>query len=94
MKWPLMIRRVHGHSMVPALPPDTLVVAWCWKLRIRPGSIVIFVREGRETIKRVERVGPEGVFVVGDHAEASTDSRHFGPISVQTVVGLVIWPRP
>ncbi|HJQ75840.1 MAG TPA: signal peptidase I [Acidimicrobiia bacterium] len=40
-------------------------------------------------------VGPEEVFVMGDNREFSFDSRRFGPISQDSLVGrafVVIWP--
>ena len=40
-------------------------------------------------------LGPHQLFVMGDHREASTDSRVFGPIDATTVVGrafLRYWP--
>ena len=40
-------------------------------------------------------VGPDELFVMGDHREASADSRAFGPIKVDSVVGrafLRYWP--
>ena len=40
-------------------------------------------------------VGPDDLFVMGDHREESADSRAFGPISVSSVVGrafLRYWP--
>jgi hypothetical protein len=40
-------------------------------------------------VKRVQRAGAEGYWVVGDAADASTDSREFG--TVAQVVGRVIW---
>jgi signal peptidase I len=41
------------------------------------------------------RLGPDQVFVMGDHREASADSRSFGPISTASIVGrafLRYWP--
>lgn len=40
-------------------------------------------------------IGPDDLFVMGDHREASADSRAFGPIKVSSVVGrafLRYWP--
>ena len=40
-------------------------------------------------------IGPDDLFVMGDHREASADSRAFGPIKVASVVGrafLRYWP--
>lgn len=93
LSWPIMIRRVQGHSMVPVLPPGTLVFGLRWFAQLRPGRVVIFEREDRETIKRLERVESDGLFVLGDHPETSTDSRHYGVIPRESVESVVIWPR-
>ena len=45
--------------------------------------------------ERAVRVGPGEVFVMGDNREHSQDSRVFGPIPVEEVVGRAfvrIWP--
>lgn len=91
--WPIMIRRVQGHSMVPVLPPGTVVYGWRWFTRLHPGKVVIFSRENRETVKRLERVEADGLFVLGDHPETSTDSRQYGTIPRDSVESVVIWPR-
>lgn len=88
-----MIRRVQGHSMLPVLPPGTLVWGYRWYLRLRPQKVVIAEHSGREIVKRIESVRPEGLFLLGDHTEASTDSRHYGAIPKDNVKAVVIWPR-
>ena len=90
---PVMIRRVHGHSMMPVLPPGTLVFAWRWYVRIRIDSVVILTLHNREVIKRVHRVEREGLFLLGDHPDASTDSRSYGLVPLDAVNGFVFWPR-
>ena len=40
-----------------------------------------------------ERVGKGFIYVAGDHPESSVDSRHFGPIPVDSVRGKVIFLR-
>lgn len=91
--WPIMIRRVQGHSMVPVLPPGTMVYGWRWFVRLRSGKVIIFVRNNREIIKRIDHVAPTGPFVLGDHPETSTDSRSYGVIQSSSVRSVVIWPR-
>lgn len=90
--WPIMIRRVQGHSMVPTLPPGTVVLGWRWFMRLKPGKIVVFTRHNRETIKRIDHITTVGLFVLGDHPETSTDSRQYGAITRDSVTSVVFWP--
>jgi nickel-type superoxide dismutase maturation protease len=65
----------------------------------RVGDVVV-VRDprgaGRVLVKRVRAVSQDGrVDVRGDDADASTDSRSFGPVPTALVVGRVVlryWP--
>ena len=92
MIWPFMIRRVQGHSMVPTLPPGTIVYAIRWFKGIKPGRVIIFHRDNREVIKRIDHTNSAGVYVLGDHPETSTDSRHYGVIQSESIEGVVFWP--
>jgi phage repressor protein C with HTH and peptisase S24 domain len=91
--WPMLMRTVQGHSMMPVLPPNTLVIAWKNFRKLRPDDVVIFQHEGKEKIKRIQDVRGSEIFVVGDHPDASTDSRHYGWIYESDVVAKVIYPR-
>jgi nickel-type superoxide dismutase maturation protease len=42
---------------------------------------------GRLLVKRVQAVGSEGLFLVGDNPVASRDSRSFGAVAAELVVG-------
>lgn len=79
--------------MVPVLPPGTVVFGWRWINKLKPDSVVIFVRDHRETVKRIDHFDDKGIFVLGDHPETSTDSRHYGPIPRDSVEAVVFWPR-
>ena len=96
---------VEGASMSPTLlPGDRLLVLrlprWSWDPR--PGQLVVArppPLEGREVIKRVDAVvrprGGSAYVLLGDNPEASTDSRHFGPVTRNRIVGRVwlrYWP--
>jgi nickel-type superoxide dismutase maturation protease len=98
---------VTGSSMLPTLAPgDFLVVRW--SARVRPGDVVVVRLPDRRGASRSDAGRPEGVkrvvgavdggwWVEGDNAEASTDSRTFGPVEPDAVLGRVLlryWPPP
>lgn len=77
--------------MRPTLDEGDWILA-CRGGRVRVGDVVVLERPDRPgllIVKRVARIGPDGYWVLGDHPEASTDSRHFG--AAPRVVGRVLW---
>ncbi len=94
--------------MVPTLMPGDWALAVA-RRRFRRGDIVVVEHPGRpgyEMVKRItgapnERVGDrtladDELWVEGDREDASTDSRHFGPVrreQVKAKVVLVYWPK-
>lgn len=88
----LLLRRVVGDSMLPALQAGQLVLAVRTR-RARAGDVVIARHGGREKIKRVHTVSDGQVFLLGDNQAASTDSRHFGWVPQRAVFARVVWPR-
>ena len=95
---PLGRLQVAGESMVPTLLPGDRVLVWRGvgplKPSIRVGDLVAVVDprdSGRVMVKRVAGVVGTEVSVLGDNAAASTDSRHFGPVSAAAIHGRVIY---
>ena len=94
--------------MVPTLMPGDWALAVA-RRRFRRGDIVVVEHPGRpgyEMVKRItglpkERIGDrtladDELWVEGDREDASTDSRHFGPVrreQVKAKVVLVYWPK-
>ncbi len=108
LRWKPFRVEVEGASMAPTLLPGDWALAVAAR-RPRRGDIVVVKHPGRpgyEMVKRVaglpgDRVGegrtlrPDEFWVEGDHEKASTDSRHFGPVSgdeIKAKVLLVYWP--
>ena len=86
--------KVSGESMVPTYRHNQwlLIDKVSYKFRDpKENEIVVFRFEQTELVKRVIKVTPEGKYwVEGDNKEASTDSREFGAIPKEVIVGKVI----
>jgi hypothetical protein len=78
--------------MVPILPPGTLVFAWRWYFKLRPGDVVIFDHDGKEKIKRIEKIEDGKFFLLGDLPDESTDSRQLGWFDQAAIVAKVLSP--
>ena len=85
--------------MTPALSPRERVFvnrAAYWFSTPRTGDLVVVRDPGRTSrllIKRIDHpAGDNAWFVLGDNPQASTDSRAFGPVSRELVLGKV-WFR-
>src|SRR5690349_17467489 len=85
-----LLRRVNGDSMAPTLVHGDLVVG-VWPGRVKPGHMVVVRHDNLEKIKRVQAVRADGVFLVGDNAAHSTDSRDFGWLPLGAVTARVVW---
>jgi len=93
MHYPLIIRRIVGQSMFPALSPNRLILASGFFRRINKGDVVVFEHQGLDKIKRVTALRGSQLYVLGDNTTASSDSRIFGWIEATDVKAKVIWPR-
>lgn len=95
----LRLIKVTGESLSPLFKEGDYVVITTLPFilrKIRRGDIVVFQQDQFGTmIKKVEYVDPNlgAVFVVGTH-RSSVDSKQFGPISEQALIGKVIWHIP
>jgi phage repressor protein C with HTH and peptisase S24 domain len=82
--------RISGHSMEPALSAGSFVLIWKTK-RIAPGNIIAFKRDNLLYIKRVKTITDDELYMLGDNSSDSFDSREFGSIRINDVIGKVIW---
>lgn len=89
--------RVTGESMLPHLPPGQEVLSLAPRHDGRPpqiGDVVVIRHPGQpETliVKRIAHMLPDGDYVLlGDNPAASTDSRNFGPVPADKILGRVV----
>jgi len=81
---------VRGLSMVPNLGyGDELLIRYGASIAV--GDVIVFRRSGQNDIKRVESISDDGIFVVGDNAMASLDSRTYGLIRHDQVLGKALF---
>lgn len=96
---------VRGKSMEPTFHDGQVVLVGKGGLLFGPlkhGDVVVFTRNGELLVKRVValpyEIAPDGtrvpanhIYVVGDNLEVSEDSRIFGPIPLNSVIGKVLY---
>ncbi len=78
--------------MLPTLRPGQIIIGRKTR-RAQPGDIVIFSHEGKEKLKRIEKLRDNRIYVAGDNPQMSTDSDAFGWLPTSVLRGVVIWPR-
>lgn len=88
------IIRVSGNSMAPQFTDGKLIIVRQNRLTNRKpaaGDIIVVTNPltNRLNIKRCSAVYEDSVFVTGTNLPESTDSRHFGRISIADIKGWV-----
>lgn len=89
---PLLVRQVNGNSMAPTLIDGQLVIGRQTR-DLTAGDVVIVSHNGIEKIKRIEHHEGDLVYLLGDNAAESTDSRSYGWLPAKTIVAKVVWPK-
>ena len=108
VRWRPSRIEIQGASMVPTLLPGDWALAVSGR-RSQRGDVIVVEHPGRpgyEMVKRITALPGETVgertldddeyWVEGDREEASSDSRHFGPVRrvhLKARVVLVYWPK-
>lgn len=84
---------IHGHSMIPSYAPREVVLVK-YGAQFTVGDVVLIEFTHRTDIKRVKEILGSRVFVQGDHEAVSIDSRNYGPIKNDLIIGKVIYRFP
>ena len=88
--------KVVGHSMEPKIKNrEVVLVSSLLYLFKKPkiGDIVAFKEVDKILIKRITSISKGKYFLAGDNQQDSLDSRKFGLISKQKILGKVIYKR-
>lgn len=85
---------VHGRSMAPALPDGTSVLVRSQAPHKDDVVVARLPDDDRIVVKRVYRIESDGhLFLRGD-GEISTDSRDYGTVPTDCVLGVVVSTFP
>jgi len=86
--------KISGHSMEPILKDnDTILVSGLMYLFKKPkiNDIVAFVYKDKVLVKRIVRKTNGKYFLAGDNSKDSLDSREFGFVFKNRILGKVIY---
>lgn len=84
--------RIVGPSMEPAMRNGDWWIVRRTR-RLRPGDAALMVHPRRPdalVVKRLVRQEPRGWWVLGDNAAMSEDSRQFGPVPADLLIGRLV----
>lgn len=88
----IILRQVVGNSMYPTLKEGKLLI-FTKKFKLKPGNVVVAKYNNKEIVKRIKFIDHNGIYIVGDNQEYSTDSRTLGKFKYDQVIGKLIWPK-
>ena len=90
-RWPWLRVAVAGDSMEPALRDGEWWIARRTR-RLRPGDVVVVDHPDGDflAVKRLVRRTGRECWVEGDNPTRSTDSRHFGSLDQERLIGKVL----
>lgn len=77
--------------MNPTLVEGQDILSFNLFYKPKVGDIVVIKYDGKEMVKRVEKIENGQIFVEGDNKQESTDSRDFGSVSKDKIIGKVIF---
>ena len=84
--------KVTGRSLSPEYQEgDYVMVVTFPFFPFKRGSTIVFQHPDYGVmIKKIETISEDGIHVTGSHPD-SVDSRRFGPVNREAVMGVVVW---
>ena len=89
---PLAFFKVRDRSMEPAIKEGDYLIVSRLYCRLMPGDIVVLRHPAKDIsiVKRVSAASGNSLYVVGDNKAESEDSRSFGSVKREKVIGKVM----
>ncbi|CAN5149122.1 hypothetical protein BH11PAT1_BH11PAT1_0590 [soil metagenome] len=83
---------IQEKSMEPTYYQGDTVLVYSWFNIFKKNDIIVFADQKTEKtfIKRIKQINEGEILVEGDNKNMSIDSRHFGPIKMEQIIGRVI----
>ena len=90
--WPIKRFKVNGNSMKPNFSEGQYLVVFSWFKNLKMGDVVVLgkPRQGTKIVKRIAKIKNGQYFVIGDNLNESLDSRSFGWVKKEAILGKVI----
>lgn len=76
--------------MEPGIPDGSIVVYERWNRSCNEDDVVIVQMGEGQIVKRIDSVQDGKVFLLGDNRNESVDSRTFGMVDQEYIIGTVI----
>lgn len=80
--------------MSPTFNLDDKVLCFNWAYLLgkpKVGEVVVLQTKERKVIKRIQKIDNRKVFVMGDNESESTDSREYGSVDLEKLIGRVVY---
>ena len=87
----LSLLKVKGHSMEPAMKEGSFFIASSLPFlfsKPKKGDIILFQRDGKNIVKKINKVENDKYYVEGENI---TDSLDFAPITRREIIGKLIF---
>ena len=90
---PLKLFRVADDSMLPSIHDGDYVLVFTWASHFNKGDIIVLLHptDAIPIVKRISGIYGGRYFVIGDNKSQSNDSRSFGNVGKEDIIGKVLW---
>ena len=85
-----MIYKVFEQSMEPSIKEGSYLLINRWYRSLSKEDVVVLRVKDMTFVKRIKKISGNNIFVVGDNEKVSVDSRQFGWVRKEDIIGKLI----